>query len=75
MKCLLKGKLDHENCIAEIFGGPQNLDCSPSGYYLVSLYGHDGDVNTCLVVNNENENDERKIIIKQRKQFAHQSLN
>ena len=69
----LKGKLDLENDAAEIFVIPQNLDCSSPGHYLIPLYAHDVNISTCLVVNNEDENDERKIKIKLLKQFAHPS--
>ena len=40
---------------------------------MIPLYAHDVNISTCLVVNNEDENDERKIIIKLLKQFAHPS--
>ena len=52
---------------------PQNLDCSSSGQDLVSFCDHDVDINTCLVLNIENENDERQIIIKLHKQFTNPS--
>ena len=59
---LLKVKLDLENDVAEIFGVPPNLDCSLFDHYLTPSYGHDADIDTFLVVNNENERDEIKII-------------
>ena len=53
----LKVKQHLENDVAEIFGVPQNLDCSFSGHFLILIYNHD--INTCLMVKNEYKNDKR----------------
>ena len=49
--------------MAEIFGVSQNLDCTSSGHYLIPLYDHDIDINSCLIVNNQNESEDRKVMI------------
>ena len=57
----LKEKSDLRNNVAEIFDVPQNLDCTSSGHYSIPFCDHDVDTNTCLLINNEDESDERNI--------------
>ena len=69
----LKVKADLENDVADIFFCSSKFALFLFGQDLVSLCDYDVDINTCLVLNNENENDERQIIMKLHKQFANAS--